>query len=160
MRQADADATSMNMYPRALNEIVNFFEQLSEQERRENLIVFAGQAKQFATSEPAAFQLSDVRKDKQCIDHVGIFLRISEGGHVQFAVNLGAKVQTLTRALTAILCRGLNGATTQEVLDLPEDFLPRIVGSELIQRRSQTIYYVLQRMKEAVAKLAVQQAML
>ena len=58
-------------------------------------------------------------------------------------MTLGPEVQTLTRAMTAILCKGLDGRTPQEVLDLPSDFVTRIVGAELVRVRSQTIYYVL-----------------
>jgi cysteine desulfuration protein SufE len=58
-------------------------------------------------------------------------------------------VQTLTKAMTAILCKGLNGATLQEVMAVPADFVPRIVGADLVRLRSQTVYYVLSRMKTA-----------
>ena len=60
------------------------------------------------------------------------------------------QVQTLTRALAAILCQGLEGATPTEVLTLPPDFVPKIVGSQLVRLRSQTVYYILTRMKNAV----------
>ena len=55
--------------------------------------------------------------------------------------------ETLTRAMTSILCKGLDGATPQEILDLPSDFVTRIVGAELVRVRSQTTYYVLTRIK-------------
>ena len=51
--------------------------------------------------------------------------------------------------MTAILCRGLEGCTVDEVLDLPSDFVPQIVGGQLVRIRSQTVYYVLGRMKGA-----------
>ena len=35
----------------------------------------------------------------------------------------------------------------QEILDLPSDFVTRIVGTELVRVRSQTVYYVLTRIK-------------
>src|SRR2546423_8524270 len=62
-------------------------------------------------------------------------------------MTLGPEVQTLTRAMTAILCKGLDGRTPQEVLELPSDFVTRILGAELVRVRSQTIYYVLSRIK-------------
>ena len=55
--------------------------------------------------------------------------------------------------MTAILCRGLNGCTPEQVLQVPQDFVPRIIGADLVRLRSQTVYYVLNRMKEAVYKL-------
>ena len=39
-------------------------------------------------------------------------------------MTLGPEVQTLTRAMTAILCKGLDGCTPQEILDLPSDSSP------------------------------------
>jgi len=53
----------------------------------------------------------------------------------------------LTRAMTSILCRGLANSTVTEILEVPSDFVPKIVGGELIRARSQTVYYVLTRMK-------------
>jgi cysteine desulfuration protein SufE len=64
-----------------------------------------------------------------------------------FRINLGAQVQTLTRAMTAILCKGLDGLTPEEVLEIPADFVPKIVGADLVRQRSQTVYYILTRMK-------------
>jgi cysteine desulfuration protein SufE len=62
-------------------------------------------------------------------------------------------VQTLTKAMTAILCRSLTGVPMKEVLEGPADFVPRIIGAELVRLRSQTVYYVLSRMKTAVKML-------
>lgn len=140
-------------YPPALNELIEFFEFLPELERRENLIHFSDAAKSCAPKEGEAFDLEDVRKDEECTDTVGVFLRVDEGDRVHFAIDLGPKVQTLTKAMTAILCKGLDGCTLREVLEVPADFVPRIVGAELVRLRSQTIYYVLSRMKAAVKML-------
>jgi cysteine desulfuration protein SufE len=49
--------------------------------------------------------------------------------------------------MTSILCRGLAQSTISEILEVPSDFVPKIVGGELIRARSQTVYYVLTRMK-------------
>jgi cysteine desulfuration protein SufE len=62
-------------------------------------------------------------------------------------------VQTLTKAMATILCRGLNGSTLTEVLAVPQDFVPRIVGADLVRLRSQTVYYVLSRMKQVAQAL-------
>ena len=140
-------------YPAALSELITFFESLPEGERRENLIDLAAAAVTCAPKEGEKFDLEDVRKDTECTDTVGVHVRLDHGNHVHFAISLGSKVQTLTRALTTILCRGLNGCTLREVLDVPQDFVPRIIGAELVRLRSQTVYYVLGRMKQAVQML-------
>ena len=143
------------MLPPALQEIVEFFEHLPEPERRDNLIDMAASAASCTRREGEAYELADVRKDQECSDTVGVFVRRDGQGRVHFAVELGPKVQTLTRAMTAILCRGLDGCTPREILAVNPDFVPRIVGADLIRLRSQTVYYVLQRMKEAMGKLLV-----
>ena len=63
---------------------------------------------------------------------------------------MGPNVQTLTRAMTTILCDGLDDCVIDEILQLPEDFIERIVGTSLITKRSKTIYYMFRRMKEAL----------
>jgi len=143
----------MAEYPAALGELITFFESLPEGERRENLIDLAAQAAKHAPQAGQVFDLEDVRKDAECTDTVGVHVRLEKDGRVHIAVSLGPKVQTLTRALTVLLCRGLNGSTAQAVRDVPQDFVPRIIGAELVRLRSQTVYYVLNRMQEAVRRL-------
>ena len=75
---------------------------------------------------------------------------------MHFAIELGPKIQTLTRAMTTILCRGLNGSLPLEILEMKADFVPRIVGADLVRLRSQTIYYILGRMQTAVRTLMLQ----
>ncbi|MCS7062441.1 MAG: SufE family protein [Methylacidiphilales bacterium] len=140
--------SATSCYPEKLNKIVQFFQGLSDEERRENLINYADSAKRYAPREGMVFDLEDVRKDEECTDTVGIFLKIDpvqQGAH--FYVSLGPEVQTLTRAMTAILCKGLDNEKPETVLDVPADFVPKIVGAELVRLRSQTSYYVLGRMK-------------
>ena len=112
-------------YPAKLSEIILLAE------KRDLLIVFADGAAQQAPREGETFDLEDVRKDEECTDTVGIFLRVNPDQSSQFRVTLGRQVQTLTKAMTSILCKGLNGTKLQEVLDVPADFVPRIVGAEL-----------------------------
>ena len=60
---------------------------------------------------------------------------LSQGSHEDqravFRVTLGPQVQTLTRAMTSILCRGLDHSTATEVLEVPSDFVPKIVGERI-----------------------------
>ena len=140
-------------YPEALQDIISLFENLPESERREMLVTYAENSIKWAPSEGDSFDLEDVRKDEECTDTVGIFLNAGkdEQGRptATFKVSLGNEVQTLTRAMTSILCRGLNGSPLQAILDVPADFVPKIVGADLVRQRSQTVYYVLTRMKGA-----------
>ncbi|MFY8216576.1 MAG: SufE family protein [Chthoniobacterales bacterium] len=139
----------MNAYPPKLQQIIGLFEILPDAEKRETLITYADQSRGQAPKEGETFDLEDVRKDEECTDTVGVFLKLDEGGKAHFRVTLGPQVQTLTKAMTSILCKGLDGCTVDEILDVPADFVPKIVGADLVRQRSQTVYYILGRMKGA-----------
>ena len=81
---------------------------------------------------------------------MAIFLKLDENGGVHFRVTLGPQVQTLTRAMSSILCKGLDGTPPDEILAMPAEFVPMIVGADLVRQRSQTVYYLLTRMKGIV----------
>ncbi|MDQ6808477.1 MAG: SufE family protein [Verrucomicrobiota bacterium] len=134
-------------YPPKLDKIIHLFEILPEDERRETLVSYADAAKKQEPRDGEKFDLEDVRKDEECADKVGVYLQVDEVGKAHVRMTLGPEVQTLTRAMTAILCKGLDGATPQEIIALPADFVTRIVGAELVRVRSQTTYYVLSRIK-------------
>lgn len=141
------------MYPAPLQELIELFSVLPETDRRETLINLAESAPLHAPQEGESFVLEDVRKDEECTDTVGIHLKLDGSGGVNFRVSLGPEVQTLTRAMTSILCQGLAGSRPEAIMEVPADFVPKIVGAELVRLRSQTVYYVLTRMKSAVKVL-------
>jgi cysteine desulfuration protein SufE len=145
----DSAGAPASDYPPKLAQIVALFEGLPEDEKRETLISYADQAKKWGPVEDQRYDLEDVRKDEECTDTVGIFLQLTPDRNVHFRVSLGPQVQILTRAMTSILCKGLDGVAMDTVLDLSADFVPRIVGGQLVRARSQTVYYVLTRMKSA-----------
>ena len=136
-------------YPPKLQAVIDLFETLPEEEKRENLIAYSEQSKNHEPRPGETFTLEDVRKDEECTDTVGIFLRVDDANHAHFRVTLGPQVQTLTKAMTSILCRGLDGTTLDAIMELPADFVPKIVGGHLVRIRSQTVYYILTRMKGA-----------
>jgi cysteine desulfuration protein SufE len=138
-----------SVYPPKLASIVSLFEGLPEDEKRETLISYADQAARCGPAPGEQYDLEDIRKDEECTDTVGIFLKVGAAREVHFRVSLGPQVQILTKAMTSILCKGLDGSTIEEVLEVPADFVPRIVGGQLVRVRSQTVYYVLTRMKSA-----------
>src|SRR6188472_237339 len=93
-------------YPPKLQEIINLFESLPEDERRETLVSYADYADKYEPQLTEKFTLEDIRKDEECADTVGVYLQVDEEGKAHFRITLGPEVQTLTRALTAILCKG------------------------------------------------------
>src|SRR5262249_46069079 len=116
-----------SMYPTKLNKIINLFESLPEDERRETLVSYADSAKKQEPREGENFDLVDVRKDEECTDTVGVYLQVDENGRAHIRMTLGPEVQTLTRSMAAILCSGLDGSTPQELLTMPTDFVTRIL---------------------------------
>lgn len=143
----------MSAYPEKLQKIVDLFEILPDLEKRETLITYADQAMGQGPRGGEAFDLEDVRKDEECTDEVGVFLAVGDDGGSHYRITLGPQVQTLTKAMTSILCKGLEGCTIDQVLAVPADFVPKIVGADLVRQRSQTVYYILTRMKGAATVL-------
>jgi len=143
------DSSRPSEYPPKLAAIVSLFEGLPDVEKRETLISYADQAVRWGPVNGESYDLEDVRKDEECTDTVGIYLKVAPDRRVQFRVSLGPQVQILTKAMTSILCKGLEDSPFETVLDLPADFVPKIVGGQLVRVRSQTVYYVLTRMKSA-----------
>src|SRR4051812_2902250 len=135
------------MYPSKLDKIINLFESLPEDERRETLVSYADSATKQEPREDENFDLVDVRKDEECTDTVGVYLHVDKNGRAHIRMTLGPGVQTLTRSMATILCKGLDGSTPEEILNISSDFVTRIVGRELVRLRSQTVYYLLTRIK-------------
>src|SRR5581483_2539677 len=111
------------MYPARLAKIIQLFESLPEDERRETLVAYADSAKNQEPRGDERFDLVDVRKDEECTDTVGRYLHVDEHGRSHIRTTLGPEVPTLTRSMTAILCRGVEGSPPQDILDLPSDFV-------------------------------------
>jgi cysteine desulfuration protein SufE len=142
----------MDPHPEKLLQIVSLFESLPPAEKREALIAYADSAAKQGPRDGETFDLEDIRKDEECTDTVGVFLKVSPERSCTFRITLGPQVQTLTKAMTSILCKGLAGCTPEQIMDVPADFVPKIVGADLVRQRSQTVYYILTRMK-GVAKV-------
>ena len=142
----------MEKRPEKLTELIHFFESLQENERRENLMLFANNAEKWMPEEQVNYCIKDIRKDEHCTDEVGIFV-LSDKNEISFRVSLGEKVQTLTRAISSILCEVSEKQDKNTIRVINRNDISRIVGHELVRLRSQTVYYILDRMQEALEKL-------
>ena len=139
--------------PPPLREIVEFFEPLGEQERRDALASYATAVENYAPKQEETYQVTIERHDSFCLDKVSVHLMQTEGkmGVVRF--RLGPQVQTLTRALAVILSKGFDHQPIDQIAGICDDFIPRIVGSKLMRLRSRTVYYLLDRIREAISEL-------
>ena len=142
----------MKKRPEKLNDLIHFFESLPENERRENLMLFADKVEKWNPDPNLDYDIKDIRKDEQCTDTVGVFVKINEG-RVFFKMLLGPKVQTLTRAISSILCEASEGESIERIQAIEKMAISRIVGQELVRLRSQTVYYILERMKDTLDQI-------
>src|SRR6266566_8411298 len=78
-----AEIRSDGTYPVKLNKIINLFESLPEDERRETLVSYADNARRQEPREGEKFDLVDVRKDEECADTVGVYLLVDDNARAQ-----------------------------------------------------------------------------
>ena len=142
----------MDKRPNKFTELIHFFESLPENERRENLMLFAKKVDKWVPDGEINYSIQDVRKDEHCTDEVGIFVN-STNDTISFRVSLGPKVQTLTRAIASILCEISENEKIDHIQAIKKNDISRIIGQELVRLRSQTVYYILERMQEALVNL-------
>ena len=71
------------MYPPKLDKIINLFESLPEDERRETLVSYSDAAKKQEPREGEKFDLQDVRKDEECADTVGVYDADTSPPHIR-----------------------------------------------------------------------------
>ena len=141
----------MNKLPERLERIASYFEGLDEQSRRERLIAFAGQSEKWLPKPDDEILYKDIRKDEECLDEVGVFITEDNIG-LSWRMQYGKDVQILTRAIGTILSDGLDHAKPEEIISLPADVIHRIIGQQLFRNRSQSIYYIFNRIKQAMKK--------
>ncbi len=144
----------MSNLPKRLEQIASYFEQLDEQSRRERLIAFAEQSDKWLPQPSDKILYQDIRKDEECLDEVGVFI-VDDGEGLVWRMQYGNDVQILTRAIGTILSDGLNHAKPEEVTSLSADVIHRIIGQQLFRNRSQSIYYIFNRIKQAMKKYLV-----
>jgi cysteine desulfuration protein SufE len=143
----------MGTLPAALDQIAQSFQGLSEVQRRDLLLTYAAEAPRHRPRAEETYVLSDERIDPGCIDTVGLYLRRDDEGRLHLRASFGPEVQTLTRALVAILCRGLEGATVGEAVDLSDEFVPLVAGEQLLRQRGRSVYHVTRRLREAAMRI-------
>jgi cysteine desulfuration protein SufE len=135
-----------------LERAAQHFEGLEKEGRIQGLIALADGLPKLAPQGGETWDVEDIRKDLECQDTVGLYLR-RDGTRVKLAAEVGDEVTTLTRALTALFVENLDGESSDHILGLDPNIVPRIVGDALMRQRSNAAYYTLRRLKEAVRAL-------
>jgi cysteine desulfuration protein SufE len=135
-----------------LENTVKLFEHLPKETRIQGLISLADSLPKFVPDQLEHYDVVDVRKDHECLDVVGLYAK-RDGDGVKLAASVGKEVTTLTRALTALFVENLSGETVDHILSVEPSIIPRVVGETLMKQRSNTAYYTLRRIHDAVREL-------
>jgi cysteine desulfuration protein SufE len=139
-----------------LDAAVKLFETFPKETKIQGLISLADSLPRLAPKDGVKWDVEDVRKDHECLDVVGLYARLDDQGGVQLAAEVGKEVTTLTRALTSLFVENLSGESPMNILSVEPSIIPRIVGEALMRQRSNTAYYTLRRIHEAVKSLEAQ----
>ncbi len=133
----------------SLEHQVQHFESLDNSARIQALIALAGQMSHLEPEAHQTWDYTEIRQDQECLDEMGLYLRHNENS-LELAATVGSEATTLTRALTAVLVQHLNGETKDRILELKDNFVPRLVGESLLRQRRNAAYYPLRRIQDAV----------
>ena len=96
-------------YPKKLQEMVDLFEHLPDEEKRESLVSYSMTTKSCEPAEGEKFDLEDVRKDEECADTVGVFLKVDEEGRSHFRMTLGPPGADLNQGDGGDFVQGIGG---------------------------------------------------
>jgi cysteine desulfuration protein SufE len=116
------------------------------------LIALAGELKTLAPDPSQHWTIRDVRQDIECDDTVGLYARL-EGETVRLAAEVGQEVTTLTKALTALLVKHLDGERASTIRTVTSSDLAPIVPETLLRQRRNTVHYAVQRLQDVVRAL-------
>jgi cysteine desulfuration protein SufE len=128
---------------------VQHFENLDNSARIQALIGLAQGVDSVEPTPDTLWDFSEVRQDEECLDSLGVYLK-KDHNTLHLAASVGEETTTLTRALTNVLVQHLSGETPERILELSNQFVPRLVGENLLRQRRTTAYYPLRRIQEAV----------
>ena len=136
----------------ALDAIVTELSEADRQERIELLIDFAKNLPPLP--DRLAAQKDAAHRVEECQSPVFLFVEL-EGGRV--AIHADAPIEAPTvRGFVSVLVEGLNGATVEEVLSVPNDLIDRIGLPEILgMLRVRGLSGVLRRLKTEVARAAI-----
>jgi cysteine desulfuration protein SufE len=141
--------------PAALDEIVGELREADRQERIEMLIDLAKGLpplpERLAPFKDAAHRVPE------CQSPVFLFVEL-RGDRVELHADVPIEAPTV-RGFVALLVEGLDGATVEEVLGVPNDLIERTGMPEILgMQRVSGLHGVLRRLKSEVTRAAIAQA--
>ncbi|HIK45349.1 MAG TPA: SufE family protein [Leptolyngbyaceae cyanobacterium M65_K2018_010] len=132
--------------PASIEKIVSRFQQVSDPKRRyEQLLWFAKKLDPFPED-----QKIPENKVQGCVSQVFVIADL-EAGKVIYQADSDAQI---TKGLVALLIKGLNGLTPQEIVDLSPDFIKDTqLDVSLTPSRANGFYNIFKKMQHLAANL-------
>lgn len=129
------------------NDLISLHRALSDTENIDLLIHYC-RVHAFIKDPAALYEINDKRKDRECLDYVGLHINRNEIFEISFT--FGPQIQCITLAGAHILGTLLNGTlySSIDIALLNSELFNEIFRFTPAQRRSQTAYYVLDRIKK------------
>jgi cysteine desulfuration protein SufE len=140
----------------ALDTIVT---ELSEADRQERIEMLIDLAKSLPPLPDRLAEFKDAaHRVEECQSPVFLIVEIVDGGRV--AIHADAPIEAPTvRGFVSLLVEGLNGATVEEILGVPNDLIDRIGLPEILgMLRVKGLHGVLRRLKAEVTRAAISHA--
>jgi cysteine desulfuration protein SufE len=127
--------------PASIEKIVNRFQRASDPKRRyEQLLWFAKKLEPFPEDQKTA-----ENKVPGCVSQVFVIADLKDGG-VFYSADSDAQI---TKGLVALLIKGLNGLTPQEIVNLSPDFIKETqLDVSLTPSRANGFYNIFKMMQQ------------
>jgi cysteine desulfuration protein SufE len=139
--------------PPALDTIID---ELSEADRHERIEMLIDLAKALPPLPDRLTQFKDAaHRVEECQTPVFLFVELGPSGRVALFADVPIEAPTV-RGFVALLLEGLNGASIEEVLQVPNDLIERIGLPEILgMLRVRGLHGVLRRVKAEVTRAAI-----
>jgi len=140
----------------ALDTIVS---ELSEADRQERIEMLIDLAKSLPPLPDRLAAFKDAaHRVEECQSPVFLIVELGDGGRVTIHADAPIEAPTV-RGFVSLLVEGLNGATIEEVLGVPNDLIDRIGLPEILgMLRVRGLHGVLRRLKAEVTRAAIARA--
>lgn len=142
----------MNGYPEKLNDILeNFSLMLDQQERREFLVDYAENFKE-VPSDIAKRPFPEKNKVPFCESGAYVWSVPQSDGTLKFYFAVENPQGISARALSAILDKTLSGEKPENIINIPDDLVYKIFGEALSMGKNMGLTGILQRVQRDAKK--------
>ena len=130
--------------PPELDRVLDVFSRLGRDQTMQALVDYANRFPELP-DRFVALAASEEHKVHECMTPVALFSEV-EDGRIRFYADVPRNAPTI-RALLTILMSGLNGRPVEDVLEIPTDFVSRLMRNVGLSTRERGLQAILARMK-------------